>query len=92
MCADGFERQITADVGAGSDDELVVGEGALCSIVLGNFDSTLLQIKALSFSRDELEVLGRVMGKARLYGKEQLLVGNGAGDDTADGGNVPVEV
>ncbi|KAK9481568.1 hypothetical protein V1527DRAFT_455887 [Lipomyces starkeyi] len=36
VCADGFERQVAADLGAGSDDELVVGERELGSVVSGH--------------------------------------------------------
>ncbi len=62
------------------------------SVVSGQFDSVSLRIEALGFARDELEVFGRVFGKAWLNGQEQLVVGSGARDDAADGGKVPVEV
>ena len=63
VCANGLEGQVAADLGAGSDDELVVGERALGFVVSGQIDS-VLQIEALGFAQDELEILGRVLGEA----------------------------
>lgn len=91
MCADGFEGQVATDLGAGGNNDLGVGEMALACVVRGHPDSVVFRIEALSFPEDELEVVGRVLGEAWFNGEEQLLVGNGARDDTADGGNVPVE-
>ena len=54
MFADAFEGQVAADVGAGSDDEMVVRERALDFIICGHMDSLLLQIEALGFAQDEV--------------------------------------
>src|SRR5271156_6631881 len=50
VCADGFEGQVAADLRAGSDDELVVGERALGSVVSGHFDSVPLRIESFGFA------------------------------------------
>src|SRR5271155_1447836 len=47
---DEFEGQVAADLGAGSDDELIVGERVLGSIVSSHFDSVPLRIESLGFA------------------------------------------
>lgn len=77
---------------ARGEDEVVVAQGLLLPV--GGLDDSRLggRVEARCGGDDELEGVLWVGGEAGLDGVEELVVRDEAGDDGADGGDIPVEV
>lgn len=82
---------VAGGAGARGEDELVVGDGALAG---GGGDADRLGVKVggLGGADDQLVALGGVLLQGIGDGLEEVLVCVLAGDDGADGAQVPVEV